>query len=60
MVCGGAYRSILDDHGITDFMGYRDLTAEATVVGLLSHGEPAVAAGAGSEVEVVLTLARVA
>ncbi|HEV7650705.1 MAG TPA: alanine--tRNA ligase [Actinophytocola sp.] len=51
---GGAYRSILDDHGITDFMGYRDLTAEATVVGLLSHGEPAVAAGAGSEVEVVL------
>ncbi|HEX2131465.1 MAG TPA: alanine--tRNA ligase [Actinophytocola sp.] len=51
---GGAYRSILDKHGVSDFLGYRDLTAEATVVGLLAAGAPAVSAGAGSEVEVVL------
>ncbi|HEY0450523.1 alanine--tRNA ligase [Actinophytocola sp.] len=51
---GGAYRSILDKHGVTDFLGYRDLTAEATVVGLIANGEPAAAAGAGAEVEVVL------
>ncbi|MCT2583222.1 alanine--tRNA ligase [Actinophytocola gossypii] len=51
---GGAYRSILDKHGISDFLGYRELTAEATVVGLLSGGAPAVSAGTGSEVEVVL------
>ncbi len=51
---GGMYRSILDAHGVTDFLGYRDLSAEATVVGLVANGEPAPAAGAGSEVEVVL------
>lgn len=51
---GGAYRSILDKHGVTDFLGYRDLTSEATIVGLIANGEPAVAAGAGAEVEVVL------
>jgi alanyl-tRNA synthetase len=51
---GGAYRSILDTHGVTDFLGYRDLTAEARVVGLLSRGQAAVSAGEGSEVEVVL------
>ena len=51
---GGAYRSILDKHGITDFLGYRDLSIEATVVGLLSHGQSAVSAGEGAEVEVIL------
>jgi alanyl-tRNA synthetase len=51
---GGAYRSVLDKHGVTDFLGYRDLATEAKVVGLLAHGEPAVAVGAGSDVEVVL------
>jgi alanyl-tRNA synthetase len=51
---GGAYRSILDKHGVSDFLGYRDLTTEATVVGLLSNGEPSVSVGAGAEVEVVL------
>jgi alanyl-tRNA synthetase len=51
---GGAYRSVLDKHGVTDFLGYRELSTEATVVGLLLDGEPAVVAGAGSEVEVVL------
>ena len=51
---GGAYRSILDTHGTTEFLGYRDLTTEARVVGLLSHGRSAVSAGDGAEVEVVL------
>ena len=51
---GGAYRSILDKHGVSDFLGYRELTVEATVVGLLSNGAPAVSVGAGAEVEVVL------
>ena len=51
---GGAYRSVLDKHGVTDFLGYRDLATEAKVVGLLSRGEPAVAVGADSDVEVVL------
>ncbi|OLF19560.1 alanine--tRNA ligase [Actinophytocola xanthii] len=51
---GGAYRSILDTHGVTDFLGYRDLNTEATVVGLLADGAPTASAGAGTEVEVVL------
>jgi alanyl-tRNA synthetase len=51
---GGAYRSILDTHGTTDFLGYKDLATESRVVGLLSHGRPAVSAGEGAEVEVVL------
>ncbi|HET9143608.1 alanine--tRNA ligase, partial [Actinophytocola sp.] len=51
---GGGYRSILDEHGTTEFLGYRELTAEARVVGLLVGGEPSAAAGAGTEVEIVL------
>jgi alanyl-tRNA synthetase len=51
---GAGYRSILDVHGTTEFLGYRDLTAEARVVGLLVGGEPAPAAGAGTDVELVL------
>lgn len=51
---GTGYRSILDTHGTTEFLGYRDLTTEARVVGLLVDGEPSAAAGAGTEVEVVL------
>lgn len=51
---GGAYRSILDDHGTTDFLGYQELTTESRVVGLISNGQPAVSAGEGVEVEVVL------
>jgi alanyl-tRNA synthetase len=51
---GGAYRSILDKHGTTDFLGYQELTTESKVVGLISHGAPAVSAGEGAEVEVML------
>ena len=49
-----AYRSVLDSHGNTRFLGYADLSADARVVGLLVGGVGVAAAGAGTEVEVVL------
>jgi alanyl-tRNA synthetase len=48
------YRTVLDAHGRTDFLGYTDLTAEARVIGLLVDGAGVPAAGEGSSVEVVL------
>jgi alanyl-tRNA synthetase len=48
------YRTVLDAHGRTDFLGYTDLSAEARVIGLLVNGVGVAAAGAGSTVEVVL------
>jgi alanyl-tRNA synthetase len=48
------YRTVLDAHGRTDFLGYTDLTAEARVIGLLVDGAGVPVAGAGSAVEVVL------
>jgi alanyl-tRNA synthetase len=48
------YRTVLDVHGRTDFLGYTDLSAEARVIGLLVEGVGVPAAGAGSAVEVVL------
>ena len=48
------YRTVLDAHGSTDFLGYTELAAEATVVGLLVGGAPVPAARAGEQVEVVL------
>ncbi len=48
------YRTVLDAHGRTDFLGYTDLTAEARVIGLLVDGAGVPAAAAGSAVEVVL------
>jgi alanyl-tRNA synthetase len=50
----GEYRTVLDAHGRTDFLGYTDLTAEARVIGLLVDGAGVPAAGIGSAVEVVL------
>ncbi|MGH3983085.1 MAG: alanine--tRNA ligase [Pseudonocardiaceae bacterium] len=50
----GEYRSVLDAHGRTDFLGYTDLTAEARVIGLILNGAGVPAAGQGSAVEVVL------
>ncbi len=50
----GEYRTVLDAHGRTDFLGYSDLTAEARVIGLLVDGAAVPAAGEGSAVEVVL------
>ncbi|HEY8371324.1 MAG TPA: alanine--tRNA ligase [Pseudonocardiaceae bacterium] len=49
-----AYRAVLDQHGTTEFLGYVELTAEARVVGLLAGGQPVPAAGAGTEVEIIL------
>ncbi|MGQ0479440.1 MAG: alanine--tRNA ligase [Pseudonocardia sp.] len=51
---GGLYRSVLDAHGSTEFLGYTDLTSESRIVGLLSAGAPVPSAGAGTEVEVLL------
>src|SRR6476661_9792489 len=48
------YRTVLDEHGRTAFLGYTELSAEARVVGLLVDGAGVPAAGAGSAVEVVL------
>ena len=49
-----AYRAVLEQHGRTNFLGYRELTAESRVVGLLVEGVGVPAAGEGAEVEVVL------
>jgi alanyl-tRNA synthetase len=48
------YRSVLDTGGSSQFVGYTDAAAEATVRGLLCAGEPAAAAGPGDEVELTL------
>ncbi|MDQ3760949.1 MAG: alanine--tRNA ligase [Actinomycetota bacterium] len=48
------YRTMLDTHGRTEFLGYTDVTAEARAIGLLVDGAGVPAAGAGSAVEVVL------
>ena len=51
---GTVYRTVLDTHGGTEFLGYTELSAEAVVVGLLSGGAAVPAAREGDEVEVVL------
>ena len=51
---GSIYRTVLDTHGATTFVGYTGLSAEATVTGLLVGGAAAPAATQGQQVEVVL------
>jgi alanyl-tRNA synthetase len=51
---GSVYRTVLDRAGDTAFLGYTDLAAEATVVGLLVDGRASAAAREGDQVEVVL------
>ena len=51
---GTVYRTVLDTHGGTEFLGYTEMSAEATVVGLLSGAAAVPAAREGDEVEVVL------
>jgi alanyl-tRNA synthetase len=46
--------ALLDRSGPVDFTGYEQVTGEATVTGLLVGGISVPAAGAGTEVEVVL------
>ncbi|RRO18206.1 alanine--tRNA ligase [Saccharopolyspora rhizosphaerae] len=48
------YRSLLDQHGTTEFIGYTDLQSHSRVLGLLVDGQPASRASAGTEVELVL------
>ncbi len=49
-----ALAGILDRSGSVAFTGYDEVTSEATVTGLLAGGVPVPAAGAGTEVDVVL------
>jgi alanyl-tRNA synthetase len=51
---GSVYRTVLDRHGSTEFLGYTDLASEATVIGLLVDGAAVPAAREGDSVEVVL------
>ncbi|WP_395474879.1 alanine--tRNA ligase [Saccharopolyspora spinosa] len=48
------YRTLLDQHGTTDFIGYTDLQSHSRVLGLLVDGQPVKSAAAGTEVELVL------
>ncbi|MCX2732351.1 alanine--tRNA ligase [Saccharopolyspora sp. NFXS83] len=48
------YRTLLDQHGTTEFIGYTDLESQSRVLGLLVDGAPAKSAAAGTEVELVL------
>ncbi|HWA65984.1 MAG TPA: alanine--tRNA ligase [Mycobacteriales bacterium] len=48
------YRGLLESGGPTSFTGYEALESEATLAGLLAAGAPVPAAGAGTDVEVVL------
>ncbi|GAA2802564.1 alanine--tRNA ligase [Saccharopolyspora taberi] len=48
------YRTLLDEHGTTEFLGYTDLQSESRVLGLLVDGVPARSAAAGTEVELIL------
>jgi alanyl-tRNA synthetase len=49
-----AYRSVLEQHGETEFLGYTDLQATAKVIGLLSDGVPVTRVSAGQDAELVL------
>jgi alanyl-tRNA synthetase len=53
-VDASVYRAVLDTHGSTSFLGYTELAAEGSIVGLLKDGQPVPAAAEGSNVEVVL------
>jgi alanyl-tRNA synthetase len=49
-----AFADLLERSGAVTFTGYDQVTGEATVLGLLVNGVPVNAAGAGTEVDVVL------
>ncbi len=48
------YRRLMDDVGLTTFVGYDRETADARIVAMLRHGEPIDRADQGDEVEVFL------
>ncbi|MEV4839391.1 alanine--tRNA ligase [Nonomuraea sp. NPDC049486] len=45
---------LLEEAGKVEFLGYDETAADTTIVGILVDGAPVPAAGAGTEVEVVL------
>jgi alanyl-tRNA synthetase len=49
-----AFAELLERSGTVTFTGYDQISGEATVLGLLVQGTPVPAAGAGTEVDVVL------
>ena len=49
-----AFAELLERSGAVTFTGYDQISGEATVLGLLVDGVPVPAAGAGTEVDVVL------
>jgi alanyl-tRNA synthetase len=48
------FTAMLEQAGKVTFTGYEESSGEATIIGLLANGVPVPAAGAGTEVEVVL------
>jgi alanyl-tRNA synthetase len=49
-----AFAEMLERSGAVTFTGYDQISGEATILGLLVNGTPVRAAGAGTEVDVVL------
>ena len=49
-----AFAELLERSGAVTFTGYDQISGEATILGLLVNGVPVPAAGAGTEVDVVL------
>jgi alanyl-tRNA synthetase len=49
-----AFAELLERSGAVTFTGYDQISGEATIVGLLVNGVPVPAAGAGSDVDVIL------
>src|ERR1700689_1113186 len=49
-----AFAELLERSGAVTFTGYDTISGEATILGLLVNGAPVGAAGAGTEVDVVL------
>ena len=49
-----AYRELIDRGGATDFTGYVETQSEATVIGIVRHGESVPAADPGDHIEVLL------
>src|SRR6266496_5477515 len=49
-----AFAELLERSGAVTFTGYDQIAGEATILGLLVNGVPVPAAGAGTEVDVVL------
>ena len=49
-----AYRQILHDHGLSDFLGYEHERTQSTILSILADGEPVERAEEGRMVEVFL------